>query len=180
VSVQTIYFHYTPSLLHILKMMMNVVVTLQLMAEYSTFFLFLLFSTPLLLLLVSTILLPPPDFIYAHSFEFPFPLLFIVVFSIALFAFILLQIPKLWKCAQLPAINANYFQGLLHFFLSLNILPVTFIFSSTHHLLINAWSSKLIQPITRSLCPLYNHVEALNIIIMNECRRFHLLITPHP
>jgi hypothetical protein len=34
-------------------------------------------------------------------------------FSIAL---ILLRIPKLWKCAQLPATNANYFQQLPHFF----------------------------------------------------------------
>ncbi len=27
--------------------------------------------------------------------------------------------------------------------------------------------------------PLYSHMEAFNIIIMNEHRRFHLLITPH-
>jgi hypothetical protein len=29
------------------------------------------------------------------------------------------------------------------------------------------------------MCPLYNHVEALNIIIMNERCKFHVLITPH-
>jgi hypothetical protein len=34
------------------------------------------------------------------------------------------------------------------------------------------------QPITISLRPLYSHVEALNIIIMNECHIFHLSITP--
>jgi hypothetical protein len=39
-----------------------------------------------------------------------------------------------------------------HFFSSLNILPVTFIFSYACHFLINAWSSKLIRPITISLC----------------------------
>jgi hypothetical protein len=33
----------------------------------------------------------------------------------------------------------------------LNIPPITFIFSPTHHILINAWSSKLIWPITTSL-----------------------------
>jgi hypothetical protein len=37
----------------------------------------------------------------------------------------------------------------------LNISPITFIFSSTHCLLINIWSSKLIQPITTSLCVPY-------------------------
>jgi hypothetical protein len=39
---------------------------------------------------------------------------------------------------------------------------------------------KLIQPIIISLCPLYNHVETLNIIIMSELCKFHLLVTPHP
>ncbi len=29
------------------------------------------------------------------------------------------------------------------------------------------------------MCPLYSHVEALHIIIMNECPRFHMPITPH-
>jgi hypothetical protein len=29
------------------------------------------------------------------------------------------------------------------------------------------------------ICPLYNHVEALNIIIMNEHYRFQVLIIPH-
>jgi hypothetical protein len=30
------------------------------------------------------------------------------------------------------------------------------------------------------LCPLYNHVEALHVIIMNECLKFHLSIIFHP
>ncbi len=38
------------------------------------------------------------------------------------------------------------------FFSSLNILPIAFIFLPTHYLLINAWSFKLIWPITTSLC----------------------------
>jgi len=63
-----------------------------------------------------------------------------------------LWIPKLKKHAQLLAKNTNYFRWLPPFFSSLNFLPVTFIFSFTRHLLINTWSSKLIQPITTSLC----------------------------
>ncbi len=55
-STQTVYSHYIPSFLHISKMMMNVMTTLQPTAKYSTF-LSLLFSTPLLLLFFSTILL---------------------------------------------------------------------------------------------------------------------------
>jgi hypothetical protein len=54
------------------------------------------------------------------------------------------------------------------FFSTLNISPITFIFLPTYHLLMNAWSSKLIRPITTSLCPLYSHMEALCIINMNE------------
>jgi hypothetical protein len=73
-------------------------------------------------------------------------------FSIALSALILLWTPKLRKHAQLLATNINYFQQLPYFFSSLNISLIAFIFSSTHHLLINAWSLKLIRPITTSLC----------------------------
>jgi hypothetical protein len=63
--------------------------------------------------------------------------------------------PKLKKRTQLLAANANCFQWLPHFFSSLNILPITFIFSSACCLLINTWFSKLIQPFTTSLCVLY-------------------------
>jgi hypothetical protein len=73
-------------------------------------------------------------------------------FSITFFAFILLWIPKLQKCAQLLARIANYFRWLPRFFLYLNISPITFIFSFAHHLLINTWSLKLIWPISTSLC----------------------------
>jgi hypothetical protein len=37
----------------------------------------------------------------------------------------------------------------------LNIPSITFIFSYAHHFLINAWSLKLIRPITTSLCVFY-------------------------
>jgi hypothetical protein len=30
------------------------------------------------------------------------------------------------------------------------------------------------------LCPLYIHMEALHVIIMNERLKLHLLISPHP
>jgi hypothetical protein len=131
--------------------MMNAAVTLQ-PTEYSTFLFSLLFSTPLLLMFVSTIMLPPPTFVHAHSFKLPFPLLFVVVFQLHSLAFILLRTLKLWKCAQLLTTNANCFRWLPCFFSSLNILLVTFIFSSAYHLLINTWSLKLIWPITTSLC----------------------------
>ncbi len=78
--MQIVSSHYTPSFLHILKMM-NAATILQPIAEYSTL-LFLLFSTPLLLLLFSTILLLPHAFICAHSSMFFFPLLFNVVFQL--------------------------------------------------------------------------------------------------
>ncbi len=78
---QIVSSHYMPSLLHIPNMM-NATTTLQLIAEYSTFFFSLLFSTPLLLLFISTIMLPPLAFVYAHSSDLPFPLLFVVVFQL--------------------------------------------------------------------------------------------------
>ncbi len=67
------------SLLHIPKMM-NAVVTLQLMAKYSTFLFSLFFSTPLLLLFFSIVQLPFLAFICAHSSVLPF-LAFICVHS---------------------------------------------------------------------------------------------------
>jgi hypothetical protein len=51
---------------------------------------------------------------------------------IALFAFMLLWMPKPWKHSQFPTINKNNFQWLPRLFLSLNIPPITFIFLPTH------------------------------------------------
>jgi hypothetical protein len=76
-------------------------------------------------------------------------------FSMALSALMLLWTAKLWKDAQLPTTNANYFQQLPCFFSSLNIPPIAFNFLPTHRLLINVWSSKLIQPIITSICVPY-------------------------
>ncbi len=88
---------------------------------------------------------------WLHSFFYAsFSLVIHYSFSIALFGFILLWIPKLQKSTQLPAINTDYFQ--LFFFWSLNIWSIPFIFSFAYHLLINTWSLKLIWPITTSLC----------------------------
>jgi hypothetical protein len=67
--------------MHIPKTMMNVAVTLQPMAEYSTHLLSLLFSPPLLVLFFSTTLLPLLVFVYAHSFVLPFPLVFSIAFQ---------------------------------------------------------------------------------------------------
>ncbi len=143
--MQIISFHYTPTLLHILKLMMNAIMTLHLMVEYSTCLIFLLFSTPLLLLFFSTpflllffstISLPPLTFICAHISTLPFPLLFFVVFQ--------------WHClhsccCELQNLknthNFNNKRKLLSivivFFLSLNILPITFIFLHARHLSVN-------------------------------------------
>ncbi len=141
---QIISFHYTPSLLHILKLMMNAIMTL-LMVEYSTCLFFLLFSTPFLLLFFSTpflflffstISLPPLTFICVHISTLPFPLLFFVVFQ--------------WHClhsccCELQNLknthNFNNKHKLLSvvtpFFSSLNILLVTFIFLHAYHFLVN-------------------------------------------
>ncbi len=100
-------------------------------------------------------------------------------FSITPFALILMWTPKFQKRAQLQQQTQTTFDN-YPFFTSLNISPITFIFSSTHRFFNNTWSLKLIQPIIISLCPLYNHVETLNIIIMSELCKFHLLVTPHP
>jgi len=75
-------------------------------------------------------------------------------FSIPLFVIILLQTTKFQKCAQLLSTNTNCFRQLPHFFLAFNITLVAFIFLSASHLFMNTWSSKLISPITTSLCPL--------------------------
>jgi len=53
---------------------------------------------------------------------------------------------------QLVITNENNFQRLLCVFSSLSFLPITFIFLLAYHLLINAWSSKLIRPITTIFC----------------------------
>ncbi len=80
-STQTIASHYTPSILHISKMMMNATTTAHPTAEYSTCLLSLFFSIVLLLLFFSTIPFPPLIFIYVHFFALPFPLLFAIVFQ---------------------------------------------------------------------------------------------------
>jgi hypothetical protein len=75
-------------------------------------------------------------------------------FSIKLSIIMLLWILEPWKCSQLPTTNENHFER-LPFFLSWNFLLLIFIYLLAHCLLINAWSSKLIWPITTSLCVLY-------------------------
>ncbi len=80
-STQIVSFHYTLSILHILKMMKNVTMTLQPTVQYSTL-LSLLFSTPFQILFFSTIPLPCHAFIYVHSSALPFPLLFAIVFQL--------------------------------------------------------------------------------------------------
>ncbi len=79
--MQIVFSHYTPSLLHISKMMMNTTTTLQPTTKYSTLLLYLFFSTPFILIFFSTILFPP-SFVCAHSFALPFPLLFSIVFEL--------------------------------------------------------------------------------------------------
>jgi hypothetical protein len=147
---QIVFSHYTPSLLHIPKMMMNVVVTLQPTAKYSTFF-SMFFSTPLQLLFFSTIPLPPPIFVCAHSSVLPFPLLFIIVFQ--------LHSLHSYYCEFQNFKNAHNFQQQMQTaFDGYPIFPIVEHFTHYIHfficcyLLINTWSLKLIRPITTSLC----------------------------
>jgi hypothetical protein len=81
-----------PSLLHIPKMMMNEMATLQPTAEYSTRLHNLFFLILLLLMFFSTILHPPLPSVYAYSSMIPFAFSILYSFSIA---FMLLQFPKL-------------------------------------------------------------------------------------
>jgi len=110
--------------------------TLQPMVEYSTFLISLFFSTPFLLFFFSIILLPPPAFACVHSHVLPFPLLFAIIFQLHSLHSYCCEFQN-FKNTQLPVTSINCFQRLFHFFTSLNILPITFIFSSTHYLLIN-------------------------------------------
>jgi hypothetical protein len=146
--------------------------TLQPTAKYATF-LFLLFSTSLLLLLFSIILLPPLAFVYAHSLLCAsFSLAILHSVSITLFACILLWTSKLWKCAQLPTTNINYFQRYPIFFIlerlvrCIHFLPCPLFFNQHMILEINMAHHY------KFMCPLYNHMEALNIIIMKNVANF--------
>jgi hypothetical protein len=177
--MQIVSSHYTPSLLHIPTMMMNVMASLKPMVEYSTRLLFLLFSTPFLLFFLLNNFASSSYFCLCSFLYVSFSLAIFCNFSIPLFVVMLPRTRKFQKCAQLLATNINCFRQLLCFFSTLNIPPIAFIFLLACHLLMNTWSSKLIRPITTSLCPLYSHMETLCIIIMNEHRRFHLLIAPH-
>jgi hypothetical protein len=73
-------------------------------------------------------------------------------FSITFSTHMLLWTLDFWKCSQLPTIDENNFQQLPYLFMSLSFPPVAFIFLLARHLLINTWSSKLIQPIIITLC----------------------------
>ncbi len=133
-STQFVSSHYTPSFLHISEMMMNVTMTLQPTAEYSTHLHALLFSTFFLLLFSSTISLPPPASSCAYFFVFPFPLLFFVDCILYTRVAVNSEISKMRitssnKRKQLSTITS--------FFLSFNFSLVAFIFLLACHLLIN-------------------------------------------
>ncbi len=141
-----------PSPLHILKMMMNRLWPhSQRLNIQHAFFTFLICSY--ISILFNN---------YASSYCLrlclilwtSFSLAIIYSFSMALSTLMLLWSPKLRKHIQLPITNTKCFWQVPHFFPSLNIPPVTFIFLHACHLLINAWSSKLIWPINTSLCVL--------------------------
>ncbi len=110
-------------LLHIPKMMMNAMMTLQPTTKYSTNLHDLLFSIPLLLLFFSTNSLPPPTFICAHSFTFPFPLLLSIIF----------QLYSLHSCCY----EVHNFKNAHNFQQQTQTIFITFIFLPTCHLLIN-------------------------------------------
>ncbi len=101
-------------------------------------------------------------------------------FSIALSTLILLWTPKIWKHTtsnnkrKLLWIITPFFLILehharhIHFFIcpsSFNYCMILEINTAHHY---------------KFMCPLYNQVEAFNIINMNEHRKLHLRIIPHP
>jgi len=116
-------------------MIMNVAMTLQPTTKYSTL-LSLLLSIALLLLFFSKIPLPPHAFVCAHSSTLLFSLLFAVIFqmhSLHSYCYELQNFENVHNFQQQTQIAFNGYP----FFLSLNIFPITFIFSFTHHFLIN-------------------------------------------
>ncbi len=132
--MQIVSSHYMPCLLHIPKMMMNAMVTLQPMAEYSTI-LSLLFSTPLLLMFFSIILLMIPTFICAHCFVLPFPLLFVVVFNCIIYTHIVMN-SKTSKMHTTFSNKLKLFLMITSFFLILEHSACHIHFLSTCHFLI--------------------------------------------
>ncbi len=132
---QIISSHYMPSLMHIPKMMMNVVTTLQPMVEYSTHLHVLFFSTPLMLMFFSIIPLPLLAYVCIHSYVLPFPLLFFVVMNCIFYIHVVVN-SKLQKQSQPPTTNKNNFQWQPRFFHELCAHCIHFL--PTYRLLINA------------------------------------------
>jgi hypothetical protein len=114
----------------------------------------LLFSTPLLLMFFSIILLMIPTFICAHCFVLPFPLLFVVVFNCIIYTHIVMN-SKTSKMHTTFSNKLKLFLMITSFFLILEHSACHIHFLSTCHFLIKTWSSKLIWPITTSLCVPY-------------------------
>jgi hypothetical protein len=122
------------------------------MTTYSTCLLFVLFSTIFLFMFFSTILLPPPAFVCVHSSMLPFTFVIICSLSIALSILMLLWTPNFKHAHNFQQQTQITFDNYPFFISSLNFLLITFIFLLTCHFLINAWSLKLIWPITTSSC----------------------------
>jgi hypothetical protein len=121
------------------------------MVKYSTCLLFMFFSIVLLLLFFSTILLLPPTFVCGHSSALPLPLLFSIVFQLHSLHSCCYELQNLKMCTT--SNNKHKLLSIITLFFSFLKCPTHHIhFFPTRHLLINAWSLKLIWPIIISLC----------------------------
>jgi len=125
-----------PPLLHILKIMMNVMVTLQPRVEYSTRLQILLLSTLLLFLFFSTISFPPPAFVCVHSFTHLF-LCYSLQFLNRTFYIHASVISKTLKMLTTFDKKQKPFLMVTPFFFILELLAHYVHFSLAYHLLVN-------------------------------------------
>jgi hypothetical protein len=115
--------------------------------------------------------------LFCASFSF----VILYSFSIAIFAFMFMWSSELWKSSQLPTINEKPLLTITPFIFVLELLAYRIHFF-TYPL---SFNQRMIFKINTThhyhfVCPLFSHVEARRIIIMNEHLKFNLSINPHP
>ncbi len=129
--------------LHNLKMMVNAMVTLQPMVEYSAFHHTFVFQN-LFCFFFSNNSTSSSCFHLCSFFYTSFSFATLCNFSITLSKVMLLWILELWIHSQLPTTKENNFRRLPYLFLFLSFPPISFIFLHARCLLINVSSLKLI------------------------------------
>ncbi len=125
--------------------MVNAATTLLPTVKCSTLLYSLLFSTYLPLLFFSTHMFPIPIFICVHFFMLPSPLLLSAIFQSHFLHSCFYELQNFEKTHNFLQQMKTSFNS---YFLSLNFLPLAFIFWPPCRLLINASSLELWWPIT--------------------------------